>query len=316
MLKTLREYLTLGSLATVAAVVGIGSGIYSMTRGGGGGSTGQGGTSGYVPQGQPGADQNWQDMMRRMMEVTGMSADQLTPMLQRAFGQMTNGDLAGQYGQFGDTSQRVAENFRSAQGDLQGAGSRMWLDSLDPLNTLHDKLGHQTEQGSRAATSARGIGMSPQAAGLENEAMGNFETNWQQGMLGREQMGLQGLTSAYQGAGQQGMAGQAALGQAANFYGQRYQLPFDAANMYSGAMNQGVYGPWNQLMGNNAQYMGMGANAAQANFGQQQTGLNNFTTGLNRFANSPGWGQIQQFFGRGGGGGGGDINWNTESGLG
>lgn len=295
MLKMLRDYLTLGSLATVASVVGIAGGIRSLTSHGG--STGQGGTSAYVPQGQPQADQGWQDLMNRMMQATGMSADMLMPILQQAFSKMNDGTLANQYGQFGDYSRDVGKNLLGSTTDLYRGGAHLWETAADPMNKLHDKLQHDTEQGSRAATTARGIGMSPQAAGLENEATGNFNLNWQQGLLDREARGLQGMTSAYNQAGMNTLGGISALGSSGNFYGQQYGLPFAAANAYSGAMNQGVYSPWDQIMRNQAQYMGMGANSANSNFNQQQTGLNNFTTGLGQFANSPGWGAIQRFFG-------------------
>ena len=56
-------------------------------------------------------------------------------------------------------------------------------------------------------------------AGNENQALSNFDINWQNQQLGRQSQGLQGLESAYQGAGQQAnQVGQNLTG-AMDFYG-------------------------------------------------------------------------------------------------
>ena len=109
---------------------------------------------------------------------------------------------------------------------LWQAGQNTYNTSLDPQNALRDRTQQQVVDASRAGQSARGIAMSPYGAGLENDAVRNFNIDWQNQKLQRQTQG----TQAFSGAG------------------------------------------------NTAAHAGI-ANNAQA-FLQNQTGLNNLTTGL------------------------------------
>lgn len=106
---------------------------------------------------------------------------------------------------------------QSNQGDpttLFNAGNQVWQTAQDPRNELYARTLQQTQDASRAATSARGIGMSPVAAGIENDATRNFNIDWQNAQLGRQVAGAGALGNAYaQGTGRQGaQAGQSAAG--------------------------------------------------------------------------------------------------------
>lgn len=95
----------------------------------------------------------------------------------------------------------------SNQGDptaLFNAGNQVWQTAQDPRNELYARTLQQTQDASRAATSARGIGMSPVAAGIENDATRNFNIDWQNAQLGRQVAGAGALGNAYaQGTGRQ-----------------------------------------------------------------------------------------------------------------
>lgn len=316
-LQSVREFLTLGSLATVAAVVGIGSGIYSMTQsgggGGGGGGSGAPGATGYVPRWQGGADQLWQQIMQQWGQQAGGDASVLGPYLQQALqGGMTR---AAGYGRrmdtMGDTMEGVGNRFLGGQADLYGAGRQVFDTALDPQNALHDRMEHDVTEGSRSATSLRGIGMSPEAANLESQATSNFNIDWQNQQLQRQLSGLQGMSGAYDAGGRQGQAGEAAYVGASNMWNQATALPFNLASMYGGAMGSSVYNPWNALSGNLGQYMGLGQSGGQNAFGQQQTNLNNLTSGLTTLGQQP-W--LQNYFNPGSTGSGGsstvdDTTW-------
>lgn len=295
----LRSYFFLGSLATVAAVVGIAGGVSSLARSGGGGGGGGGGGSGlpgamtYVPQDQGGADSSWQQLLQQMTGAEGTQASTLTPFLQNAFANSGYGDLTGMMRGWGGTLAGQAGQAYGAGQNLMGAGGQLWSTALDPQNALHDALQQQTVDESRAATSARGIGMSAQSAGMESEALDNFNTNWQNQQLGRQLQGMQGLTSAYNASGQQSQLGNADLVGAQSMYQGAGALPFNLAQLYSGGMNSGVYQPAAGIQGQIGQYLGLGQSGSNSAFGQGQTGLNNFTTGLQQLGQQP-W--LQNFF--------------------
>lgn len=135
---------------------------------------------------------------------------------------------------------------------LWQAGQNTYNLSRDPQNQLHDFLQQQTVDNSRAGTSARGIGMSGNSAGIENDATRNFNMDWQNQQLARQAQGTQAFAGAGQGAAQAGLA-----------------------------------------------------NNAQA-FTQNQTGMNNLTTGLGQVFGNGG------LFGSGGGGAGGVGSWLTS----
>jgi len=302
MLKMLREYFTLGSLATVAAVVGIGSGIYSMTRSGGGGGGGGGGGAGlpgamtYVPQHQGQADDMWQTLLQQMMGAEGGQADMLMPFLRDAFTNSGYGDLATMMRGWGGDLAGQAGGARGAAGGLRAAGGQMWNTALDPENALHDRTQQRVTDASRAATSARGIGMSPQAGGMETDAVSNFNLDWNDRQLGRQATGMHGLTSAYDSAGRYDQLANADLVGAQSMYQGAGAMPFNLANLFSGAMTNCVYGPASGIMSNLGSYMGLGQAGSAANFNQGQTNLNNLTTGLSQFGQSPGYSWLSNFF--------------------
>lgn len=309
MLKLLRDYFTLGTLGTVAAVVGIGSGLYSMynssrsSGGGGGGGSGGSGAMGYVPQWQGGADQMWQQILRQSGGDFNSMRTALMPFLMNSFAS-SSAELPGVQERF----RQIANEGVDRGHTMFNAGDQLWRTASDPQNALRGRLQHETMDQSRAATSSRGIGMSPQAAGMESEALSNFGMNWEDRQLGRQATGLQGLGMANQ-------AGMSNLTTAGNLNQQVLGMPFNLAGLFGNAFNSGIMGPASGMMGNLGNYMGLGQAGGQQAFGQFQTGMNNLTTGLNQFGASPGWGELQRFWGGSSGGGNpGDPYGNSGSG--
>jgi len=288
-----------GTLGAIGSVVGIGSGLSNIFghHGGGGGVTG-GATGVYQPEHQGEADTAFQQMLQQYMQSQGQQAGAINPVLAQAFQQMLGlpmnqlyGNLGEIAGGFGQRLNEQAYTNQNAQQGLMGAGNQLWQTALDPQNALRDRMQQQVTDASRAGTSARGIGMSGEAAGIENQDVRDFLMNWQNAQLGRQATGLQGMTGAYGEAGRQGqqvgqnLAGSINMGALSpQFLQAGASFPMTAANMYSGAQNpllqQLIAG-----MGAGNQYMGMGQNASNIGFGQQQTGINSLTTGLGQLAN-------------------------------
>jgi hypothetical protein len=335
-MNRLRLYLTLG-LGTVGSIIGIASGANSLLGGGGGApGTGGGASSTYQPGGQPQADQGWQGLLQQFLGGQGGESGAIQPQIAQAFQQLLGiptsgvsqaGQQAGQqYGGLSQLAQQYQQQMQGqagvnqgAQQNLMNAGNQLWQTAQDPQQQLQQQLQQQVTDSSRANASAAGLGTSAQGVGTENQAMQNFLLNWQNQQLGRQATGLQGMAGAYQGAGQQGqqagqnLAGSMAFGamqpqytlQQGNVPFQQAQMaagaPFGYANQYSGAEGALLQ----QMMGGMGAidpYLGLGQSASQAGFGQQQTGLNNLTTGLGQFGNqmnNPGsW--LSQLFSGGG----------------
>lgn len=301
MLKLIRDFLTLGSLATVAAVVGIGTSLYSAYNqhensggGGGGGGGAPGPTGGDVGT----ADNAWQQLLSQMMSGYGGQAGALEPYLMNAFqsGQIDTSALQGLMRGWGGTLANQSGTAYGRGNDIAGAGAQLWRTAQDPENALRDRTQQRIVDASRAGTSARGIGMSDEAAGIENQAVGNFNLDWNDRQLGRQAQGLSGYSNALNQAGQQSQLGNADLVGAQSMYSGATAAPFNFANLFSGALGQGIYGPAAGIMGQIDPYIGLGQSGQQNAFAQGQTNLNSLTTGLQQFGGSPGYSWLANYF--------------------
>ncbi len=187
---------------------------------------------------------------------------------------------------------------------------------FDPQNALYDRTLQQVTDQSRAAQSARGIAMSPYGAGVENKALSDFNIDWQNNLLNRQNtaaqgagyltnsagnainlgqnvgtLGLQTLTNAAGlpyatantlGTNQLGTLGQyGQFGQSASAIPQQqianYLQYLAAANSASGTANQGA------AVQNQAYANQLTANNQQFNQGQRYG--QNFGSGLQGLGN-------------------------------
>ena len=167
--------------------------------------------------------------------------------------------LAGQsqglgYGQLGQ-SQQLA-------GGLQQAGQQVYNTAADPQNALYNQQFQQATDQANATNSMYGLGSSGAGAGITNQAQQNFNTNWENQQLARQQSGLQAMTGA----------NQAASGILGTGYGGAQQGLGQAGTLGS----QGVTG-LNQLQQTGAGYGSLGNASNQA--------------GLSTYAQQPGYTQ-------------------------
>lgn len=199
------------------------------------------------------------------------------------------GAMADTAGSYGGMMRASAEGALGNESELRQAGAQTYATGLDPQNQLRDRMRQRVVEGSRAADSARGIGMSPYSAGLENQATSNFEMDWQNQQLARQLAGLQGYGQASSAANQTGAQSGAGLGASMNYYGMQpgltmgaaqtpiqaqmmqYRLPMEFSSMFQQAQNQNALGPQYSLWQPAASYTG---GAAQSGAGQFQNQLN------------------------------------------
>ena len=319
------------TLGTIASIVGIGSGVKNLTRSGqqGGSSS----SSTYVPTGLGQADQTWQQILQNAAQTAGQGNSQLNPALLSGLTQALGVDPS----QFLAASQNagnissglapaalqgmgflnnLAGTQAGAAGQLYGAGQNVYNTALDPQQALYNRLQQQITDASRAATSSRGIGMGPEAAGIENQALGNFNIDWQNQQLGRQLAGLQGMSGAYgqagnqlQGAGRD-VTGGLALGSLAPGLAQQggalpYQAqlgaatqPFNVANQYGQAVGS-MNNPQLAILQSIIPYINQGLGATGQAFGQQAQGAYGLGQSLNTFGqNAPSaWAALGNIFG-------------------
>lgn len=315
----LAAYLTLG----IASWVGAGVGLYNMLNSSGSPSQTQ-------QSGPNGASMGW---LNQGVNNSQNLYNQLNPSWLQSFQGQSNiptgglidaGNAAGKnyadLSGYANAAQRLlwgqAGTTMGAQQNLMGAGNQLWQTAQDPQNALYDRTLGRVQDQSRAASSARGIGMSGEAAGLENQATGNFNIDWNNNQLSRMLAGSQGMNQAYAGAGQQNQLTGANLAGSMN-YGQQqpmyemaafttpiqaqmmaYGLPGQAANNYFGSAQQANVSPYFQAAG-----MGGTQSSTYQPYGAQASNMNALLTGSRGIQdqyNQPGsW--LSNIFGGGGG---------------
>jgi hypothetical protein len=94
--------------------------------------------------------------------------------------------------------------------NLYTMGGQVAQTAFDPQSALYGRTAQQVQDQTRAGLEARGMDMTPYGAGVEGQAMSNFNIDWQNNQLARQLQGLQGAGQAIgQGAGlQAGAPGQ------------------------------------------------------------------------------------------------------------
>lgn len=301
----------IGAAASVAGAVG------SMSGGGGGTS---GSPNYYVPTGLSIADQQWQALQNGNVNTYnqtglnqyGQSSLDAGVQAGTVYGpQLQNyANLAGQqYGALGQQLQGAAGLQFGQQQPLLNAGQQVFNTAFDPQSALYNRTVQQLQDQTGATNSMYGLGSSAAGAGVANQALSDFNINWQNQQLQRQLQGLQGYGQAAGQAGQ--LAGQGgALGAAGAGYTQQAgQVPYQTAvqnaalagnlgNAYGSYLNQNVYGPAQGIQGAAIPYMNYGQGAQAVPYQNQLQGAGAagalISQGINTLGNNP---QVQQGLG-------------------
>ncbi|MDN8066216.1 hypothetical protein [Burkholderia vietnamiensis] len=256
--------------------------------------TSGGGSSYYVPTGLTSADQTWQGLLSGINSAYGSS--NLNQYGQQSLQQGLNannfyspayqaaaGNAGGDYSNLAYyTNQRANQNF-DTQNALLGAGRQVFGMGLDPQSALYARTQQQVQDQVNANNSMYGLGSSAAGAGVANQAMSNFNIDWQNNQLQRALQGLQGYTGAANTAGRFGELG---TSQAASVPGYDlaagsipYQTaqtiagtPGSLANTYGAFLNSNVYGPAEGIMGAIIPYMNYGQGAQAVPYQSQAQG--------------------------------------------
>lgn len=304
----LRAFLTLGFgigdiLGLVAPAIGIANGAKNLIGGAQGGSKN---SNTYVPTGLGTADQGWQSTLQQLMQQIQGAGGQITPEIAQAFTALLGVDRSGiqpagqaagqQYGALAGQAGQAGSFLNNMGQGVGQAGQQLWQTAQDPQNALRNQVQQQVVDASRAGTSARGIGMGGEAAGIENKAVNDFLLNWNNNQLQRQATGLSGYANASNQAGRDVAGGLAAGALGPEYTTQSAMAPFNAgvtaagfplqaSQMYTGAMS-----PLNQQYGSILSsiipYLNSGQGATNQAFDQGQTGLANLTYGAGKLGNA------------------------------
>ena len=186
---------------------------------------------------------------------------QLPQQPQAAQGMMTGANtMAGQgqqsLGQFNAAAPGLMQNAQQQGGVTQNVGNQvtqpLLATAFDPQNALFNQQQQLLQDQTRSAEAAQGIAGTPYGAGVEANAMGNFDINWQNQQLQRQLQGISGATQA-QGMAQSGanmpLNTLGALGQAQNAYTNPTQQAVADYTGYLGA-GQNAANSQNQMLQN------------------------------------------------------------------
>jgi hypothetical protein len=293
-----------------AAIIGgssiVGGLLGGGSSGGGGGGSYSGVSGAYTPQGLQTADTAWQQAFGNEQGVANQVGSTVQPLYQQSLnaqqgidysqylqgaqqaGQAYTG-LAGLAGQQANMYGGAAQTAQGQQQNLYGNANQVAQTAFDPQNALYDRTQQQLSDQVNAGQAMRGLGVSPVGGSEYNQAMSNFNIDWQNQQLARQTQGIQAQAAGSQAGAQQGtlagadLAAQlSAQGQVPSYLQQAGQVPTTAqqyvagmpatnaasyqtnmgqlANLYGGVQNQAI--PYMNA--------GVGAQQTQQQFNAQQ----------------------------------------------
>lgn len=270
-----------------------------------------GGSSLYTPTGLSSADQSWQQMLQQMQNYYGSNASTINSGANSAYQGLINANnqygpgyqnaanaAGSQYSALGNTLSGLSASDASQQQALMNAGAQTYAASQTGNTPQYQlNLNNMTQQ-TGATNSMYGLGSSAAGAGVQNQALNNFNIDWNTQQLQNQIAGLNAYGSADTSAANLGTAasnlGQA--GAAATLAGGSVpystaqsiaNAPNSALSSMSGILNSGVYQPGSSIQSSIIPYLnyGQGAtsnayNAATTSAGALGSTISSGVTGL------------------------------------
>jgi hypothetical protein len=247
--------------------------------------TSGGGNSYYTPTGLGSADQSWQNLLTQQIGNQGTLNSTTLPYYQQSLSGGLNAqnqyapayqnaaNTAGQqYSALGGQFINAADQNFGAQQGLLNAGQQVYQTALDPQNALYNRTVQQLQDQTGTTNSMYGLGSSAAGAGVANQALSNFNIDWQNQQLQRQLQGLQGYGQAAGQAGQLAGQGAALGGAGAGYTLQGGQLPYQTAQgvasypgqlagQYASGLEQGPLSSANAISSQIIPYLNYGAGA-------------------------------------------------------
>lgn len=149
--------------------------------------------------------------------------------------------------------------------NMAGYGNQALQTGFDPQNDLYGRTAQRLQEQVRAGQTARGVEMTPYGAALENQAMSDFNMDWADRALGRQQQGANTAATLYGQGGQLTSAGTQ----------MQQNVPSWQMQMLQGLQGAGsnTYAFPQQEMDNYLRYMQMGMGGDQNAMGRYSNEL-------------------------------------------
>lgn len=264
--------------------MGVGSLLGSVFGGGKvGGSQGGGlgASSVYVPQNSAANDTSFQDLLKALTGQGAQGGTAANQVVNNPYtpGMQTAANAAGtSLNKVGNAATAGSQNVTQNANAAIPYGNQILDTAFDPQHNLYDRELQQTQDQARAASSAAGLGTSGVGVGMENQAVNNFNLDWQDRQLGRENQGIQGYDSLLSSI-LSSLTGGTNLGQqGATDVAQGGALPWQTANAGPeaslGALGQ-AQGLTQQSLADILSYLGIGTDASNAANTSAKQGYNN-----------------------------------------
>lgn len=266
----------------------------------------------WVPSNISGADTSFTNLINSM--TASNPYQQYAPYAQTTFGQGFNNPYAGgyqasadtagtAYGNVGNMATGNANALSTAAGAALPAASSVLTMGFDPQSDLYRRTLQQLTDSINVNQAGRGITDSPYGASIADNAISNFNIDWQNNQLQRALQALSGYTT---GVGNTGniMSTAENLGTAgANAFNNAGAVPFNASNTIIGSRNTALQnllqvlgnpgsGAYQNInLGNLLGYMQLGADQSNAqgdfslkNYANQLAAAQNASAGLGGLA--------------------------------
>lgn len=275
-------------------------------------STASGGGSGlYTPTGLSSADQSWQQVLQQMQNYYGANSGTINSGANSAYQGLINANnqygggyqnaanaAGSQYSALGNTLGGLSTQDAATQQALLNAGQQTYQASQTGNTPQYQLNLNNMMQQTGATNSMYGLGSSAAGAGVQNQALNNFNIDWNTQQLQNQIAGLGAYTNAANSAGnygtaaanlgQQGAADTLAGGQVPYSTAQSIaNAPNSALSSMSGILNSGVYQPGSGIQSSIIPYLnyGQGAtsnayNAASTSAGALGSAVSSGITGL------------------------------------
>lgn len=285
-------------LGGVAAVGSIGSAASSIFGGSGAGSSLQTGQT-FTPPNQGAEAQNYENIVAQLYGAGASESQTLMPQYQQQAGQLTNSPYAGLAQQGANYAADVTPGVAGIQSGgasylaNQGGAFAPYISQalqtgFDPQQALYGQQRQQTLDQANAVNAQSGLGGTPYGASTADNALNNFNINWQNQQLGRQQTASQTASGLNQAAGLDFNAastlGTGALSTLVSGYGSPYATSTGQATNALTGLNSltnaytGTEGLPQQTLQDLQSYLDLGQSASAQNLNSQNTGFNQSQT--------------------------------------
>lgn len=264
--------------------------------------TTSGGSPNYVPQGSASADAGLQGLQNLEAGSAFTLPQYLIPQYQSISNDIVNNPYAAGAQQGGVNAGAYAGNLANLQagaaGNLFGMGNQaapygqqILQTGFDPQNALYDRTQQQIRDQTSATNAMSGLSGTPYGAGVQNQALSNFNIDWQNQQLQRQATAAQGYGALNNAVGADYTGGSGLGSAATGNYQNAGGIPYSTAQGISqgqlgglGALASGVQGSFQpaQTLANDYQaYLGLGNQASGAFNSAQNSNFQNQLAAFN-----------------------------------